>query len=53
MLPAAEQQRICEARRKTGWGPRQLAGRLGHPHATISKALPWLLPAAAAAAGTR
>jgi len=39
MLPAAEQERICEARRKTGWGPRQLAARLGHPHATVSKTL--------------
>jgi len=39
MLPEDEQERICEARRKTGWGPRLLAGRLGHPHATISKTL--------------
>ena len=39
MLPASEQERICEARRKTGWGPRLLAGRLGHPHATVSKTL--------------
>jgi transposase InsO family protein len=39
MLSAAEQERICEVRRKTGWGPRQLAGRVGHPHATISKTL--------------
>jgi transposase InsO family protein len=39
MLPAVEQARICEARRTTGWGPRLLAGRLGHPHATISKTL--------------
>jgi len=39
MLPDGEQERICEARRKTGWGPRLLAGRRGHPHATISKTL--------------
>ena len=39
MLSVAEQERVCEARRKTGWGPRLLAGRLGHPHATISKTL--------------
>ena len=39
MLAAAEQERICEVRRCTGWGPRLLAGQLGHPHATISKAL--------------
>jgi transposase InsO family protein len=39
LLSTREQERICEARRKTGWGPRLLAGRLGHPHATISKTL--------------
>ncbi len=39
MLSPRDQERICEARRKTGWGPRQLAARLGHPHATVSKTL--------------
>ncbi|MFN2471244.1 MAG: IS481 family transposase [Gaiellaceae bacterium] len=39
MLSPRDQERICEARRKTGWGPRQLAARLGRPHATISKTL--------------
>jgi transposase InsO family protein len=39
MLSAREQERICEARRRTGWGPRLLAGELGHPHATVSKTL--------------
>ena len=40
MLSESEQERICEARRQTGWGPRQLAARLlGHPHATVSKTL--------------
>ena len=40
MLPAVEQDRICEARRKTGWGPRQLAARLGHPH-VFAERLPY------------
>jgi transposase len=39
MLPLAEQERICEKRRRTGWGPRLLAGELGHPHSTVSKTL--------------
>src|SRR5438046_388612 len=39
MLPAREQRRICSARRQTGWGPRLLTLRTGHPHATISKVL--------------
>jgi transposase InsO family protein len=39
MLSPTAQGRICEARRRTGWGPRLLAGALGHPHATVSKTL--------------
>jgi transposase InsO family protein len=39
MLANVEQERICEARRATGWGPRLLAGALGHPHSTVSKTL--------------
>jgi transposase InsO family protein len=39
LLPAGEQRRICAARRETGWGPRLLTVRVGHPHATISKVL--------------
>ncbi len=38
-LPRAEQERICEARRRTGWGPRLIAGETGHPHATVWRAL--------------
>ena len=30
LLPAAEQRRICAARRQTGWGPRLLTVRVGH-----------------------
>jgi transposase InsO family protein len=39
LLPPREQQRICAARRQTGWGPRLLTVRTGHPHSTISKVL--------------
>jgi len=39
LLPAREQRRICAARRHTGWGPRLLTIRVGHPHSTIWKVL--------------
>jgi transposase InsO family protein len=39
LLPAAEQRRICAARRRSGWGPRLLTVTVGHPHSTISKVL--------------
>jgi len=39
LLSDSEQRRICAARRQTGWGPRLLTLRTGHPHATISKVL--------------
>jgi transposase InsO family protein len=39
LLPAAEQRRICTARRRTGWGPRLLTVRVDHPHSTIWKVL--------------
>ena len=39
LLAVREQRRICRARRQTGWGPRLLTLRTGHPHATISKVL--------------
>jgi transposase InsO family protein len=39
LLAASEQARICTARRQSGWGPRLLTVRVGHPHSTISKVL--------------
>jgi len=39
MLAAAEQERICEVRRHTGWGPRLIAGITGHPHSTVHRTL--------------
>jgi transposase InsO family protein len=38
-LSVVEQQRICAARRRTGWGPRLIAGEVGHPHSTVWKVL--------------
>jgi transposase InsO family protein len=32
-------ERICACRRKTGWGPRLIAGATGFPHSTVSKVL--------------
>ena len=39
MLDPAEQERICAARRRTGWGPRLIATEVGHPHATVHATL--------------
>jgi transposase InsO family protein len=39
MLPVSEQARICAVRRRTGWGPRLIAGETGHAHATVWRAL--------------
>jgi transposase InsO family protein len=39
LLPPAEQARICAARRRSGWGPRLIAGETGHAHATVWRTL--------------
>jgi transposase InsO family protein len=31
--------RVCEERRRTGWGPRLIASEIGIPHATVSRCL--------------
>ena len=31
--------RVCEARERTGWGPRLIASELGMAHATVSRCL--------------
>ena len=31
--------RVCEARERTGWGPRLIASELGMSHATVSRCL--------------
>jgi transposase InsO family protein len=38
-LSAAEQDRICRVRQRSGWGPRLIAGETGHAHATVWRAL--------------
>ena len=35
----AVHDRVCEARQRTGWGPRLIAGELGMAHATVSRCL--------------
>ena len=39
LLSEAEQARICAARRRSGWGPRLIAGETGNAHATVWRAL--------------
>jgi len=39
MLAPSEQRRICRLRRRSGWGPRLIAGETGHPHSTVHRAL--------------
>jgi transposase len=35
----AAHDRVCQARRRTGWGPRLIASELGMAHATVSRCL--------------
>jgi transposase InsO family protein len=39
LLPRSEQEQICAARRRSGWGPRLIAGETGHAHATVWRTL--------------
>ena len=39
LLDPAIQERICEWRRRTGWGPRLVAARVGRHHSTVWKVL--------------
>jgi transposase InsO family protein len=39
LLAADLQQRICDCRRQTGWGPRLVAGATGFAHSTVWKVL--------------
>ncbi len=38
-VPAEEEQRICELRRRTGWSPRRIADEVGRPHSTVHQVL--------------
>jgi transposase InsO family protein len=39
LLAAEAQERICDCRRQTGWGPRLVAGVTGFAHSTVWKVL--------------
>ena len=39
MLSVVEQDRICEVRQRTGWGPRLIAAVVGRPHSTVHATL--------------
>jgi transposase InsO family protein len=39
LLNEEAQERICEIRRHTGWGPRLIAGVVGMPHSTVHRTL--------------
>jgi transposase InsO family protein len=39
MLDLVDQERICEVRRHTGWGPRLIAGAVKLPHSTVHRTL--------------
>ena len=39
LLAGELQERICDCRRKTGWGPRLVAGATGFAHSTVWKVL--------------
>jgi transposase InsO family protein len=39
LLATIDQERICEARQRTGWGPRLVAGATGFSHSTVWKVL--------------
>ena len=38
-LSDVDSDRVCEVRRRTGWGPRLIASEVGIPHATVHRAL--------------
>jgi transposase len=38
-MDEATHDRVCEERRRTGWGPRLIASHLGMSHATVSRCL--------------
>jgi transposase InsO family protein len=39
LTSTAVHDRVCQARKRTGWGPRLIASQLGMPHATVSRCL--------------
>jgi transposase InsO family protein len=39
LLCEQDHDRVCEVRRRTGWGPRLIASEVGLPHSTVHRAL--------------
>ena len=39
LLPTADHERVCELRRRTGWGPRLIASEVELAHSTVHRAL--------------
>jgi transposase InsO family protein len=39
LTSARDHDRVCEARRRTGWGPRLIATEVSLPHSTVSRCL--------------
>jgi transposase InsO family protein len=39
LLSRADHDRVCEVRKRSGWGPRLIASEVGVAHATVSRAL--------------
>jgi transposase InsO family protein len=39
LLSAADHDRVCDVRRRTGWGPRLIATAVEIPHSTVHRAL--------------
>jgi len=39
LTSAADHDRVCRERRRTGWGPRLIASQLSLPHSTVSRCL--------------
>ena len=39
LLCEADHDRVCEVRRRTGWGPRLIATEVELPHSTVHRAL--------------
>jgi len=39
LTSALDHERVCAARRRTGWGPRLIASEISMPHSTVSRCL--------------
>jgi len=53
LLAVELQERICDCRRKTGWGPRLVAGATGFAHSTVVEGAATARPLTSSASGQR